>query len=53
MDGPAFWKARELIERKDRRFNFHIEGDPLSSTLRVLGFTLEEIENGWTSVQAS
>lgn len=51
MDGPAFWKARELIEKKNRRYNFAIEGDPLNSTLMTLGFTLEEIENGWTKVQ--
>jgi hypothetical protein len=52
MDGPVFWKARELIEQKDRQFNFHIEGDPLNSTFRVLGFTLEETQNMWTSIQA-
>ncbi|MCM2352593.1 MAG: SatD family protein [Pseudobdellovibrio sp.] len=51
MDGPAFWKARELIEQKNRRYNFSIEGDPLNSTLMTLGFALEEIENGWTKVQ--
>lgn len=52
MDGPAFWKARELIDLKDRRFNFYVEGDPLNSTINVLGFTLEETENRWTLVQA-
>lgn len=51
MDGPVFWKARELIEMKNRRYNFSIEGDPLNSTLMTLGFALEEIENSWTKVQ--
>ncbi|MNJ92625.1 hypothetical protein D3C87_102990 [compost metagenome] len=51
MDGPAFWEARALIEKKASKYSFHIREFSFNSTLQVLGKVLDTTRNDWTDIQ--
>lgn len=50
MDGPAFWKARDLMTLKKQKYQVFIEGHSLNPTFKVLLRVMEDIENGWSRV---
>lgn len=51
MDGPAFWKARELIGIKKKRYSFHVANLDQNEFLSIFGEVLESIEDNWKKVQ--
>lgn len=51
MDGPAFWKARELMSTKKSKYMVALKTPLLDPTLNVHGRVLQDIETHWSSVQ--
>lgn len=51
MDGPAFWKAREIINLKKCRYSFHLDKCRFDEIVNIFGEMIESIEDEWKKTQ--